>query len=145
MKIYHDPELLSILTKIAGEDVHLCPYDFEKMVITSLQHNGDSHGWHWDDYSFAMIWVLRAPEKEQGGVVQCVPNTRWDRKNPSIISQFLTQPIRTYYFPEGSVYLMRSNTTLHRVYPLTDPTAQRMILTRTSKSKPDHHSPVNGA
>lgn len=137
MQIYNDPELVSLLARIVGEKVHICPYDFEKMVITSLQSKGDSHGWHWDDYSFAMIWVLRAPEKEKGGVVQCVPNTRWDRENPSIISQFVTQPIETYYFPEGSVYLMRSNTTLHRVYPIIDASAERTILNNTYASTTD--------
>jgi hypothetical protein len=137
MDIYSCPDLIKLLMRIAGEEVHLCPYDFEKMVITSLQKKGDSHGWHWDDYSFAMIWVLRAPDKEKGGVVQCVPNTRWDRNNPAIISQFVAQDIGTYYFPQGSIYLMRSNSTLHRVYPLIDPTAVRTILNNTYASKAD--------
>jgi len=137
MDIYSNPDLIRLLAQISGDDVHPCPYDFEKMVITSLQKKGDSHGWHWDDYSFAMIWILRAPEKEKGGVVQCVPNTRWDRNNPAIISQFVAQQIDTYYFPEGSVYLMRSNTTLHRVYPLADSTATRTILNNTYASTAD--------
>lgn len=137
MDIYADSKLKQLLAQIAGEEVHICPYEFERMVITSLQKKGDSHGWHWDDYSFAMIWVLRAPDKEKGGVVQCVPNTRWNRDDPAIISQFVAQAIDTYYFPEGSVYLMRANTTLHRVYPLTDPTVERTILNNTYASTSD--------
>lgn len=137
MEIYSDQNLINLIKNIAGEDIHLCPYDPEKMVITSLQKKGDSHGWHWDDYSFAMIWVLRAPDKEKGGVVQCVPNTRWNRDKPEIISQFIAQSIDAYYFPERSVYLMRSNTTLHRVYPIIDSTAERIILNNTYASTSD--------
>ncbi|MEP5762608.1 MAG: hypothetical protein ABJ327_25465 [Litoreibacter sp.] len=143
MQLYSNPALIKLLANIAGEDFHECPYDFEKMVITSLQKRGDSHGWHWDDYSFAMIWVLRAPEKEKGGVVQCVPNTHWNRDNPSIISQFVAQSIDTYYFPEGSIYLMRSNTTLHRVYPLVDPSAERTILNNTYASTLDLNKEID--
>lgn len=129
--IYRDASLLGLLSSIVGEEVQLCPYDPEKMVITCLSKKGDSHGWHWDDYSLAMVWVLEAPPPECGGVVQCVPNTKWDRMNPKIIEQFLVQPITTYHFPSRSVYLMRSNTTLHRVYPLHGENARRVVLNST--------------
>ena len=129
--LYDHPALLSMLSKIVGEEVNLCPYDPEKMVITCLSQQGDSHGWHWDDYSLALVWVLEAPRPEQGGVLQCVPHTKWNRANPQIIQQFLTQPIDTYYFPSRSVYMMRSNTTLHRVYPINSSEGRRVILNST--------------
>ncbi len=129
--VYRDGSLLGLLSNILGEEVQLCPYDPEKMVITCLSKKGDSHGWHWDDYSLALVWVLEAPQPESGGVLQCVPNTKWNRTNPKIIEQFLVKPITTYHFPSRSVYLMRSNTTLHRVYPLHGENARRVVLNST--------------
>ena len=72
----------------------------------------------WDDYSLAVVWIIRTPPKEAGGVVQYVPHTEWHKEFSSIIPQFITSPIHTMYLPSGSVYLMQTATTLHRVYPI---------------------------
>src|SRR5580692_3870409 len=55
--LYESVALRSVLSQIAREPVHLCPYEPEQFVVTSLDGPGDTHGWHWDDYAFALVWV----------------------------------------------------------------------------------------
>lgn len=53
--LYSLPALRAVLTIIAGEEVLECPYEPEQFLITALDQHGDTHGWHWDDYSFALV------------------------------------------------------------------------------------------
>ena len=141
--LYNDPRLTSLLCDIVGEQVYPCPYEPEKIVATKLHKKGDTHGWHWDDYSFAIIFVLKAPPPSAGGILQCVPHTNWDRNFPDIVSWFLIDNIRSYYFPSGSVYLMQTKTTLHRVYPLLQEDEERIILNFAFATKNDFSDEIN--
>lgn len=123
---YHDPDLRAALSVVAGEEVLPCPYEPERFVITELTESGDTHGWHWDDYRFALVWVIDCPPLEHGGFLQCVPNTLWHKGNPQLHRQFVSNPIHSYELHPGDVYLMRSDTTLHRVYPIT--AGRRLIV-----------------
>jgi hypothetical protein len=60
------------------------PYEPEQFVITALDQDGDTHGWHWDDYSFALVWIIDCPPVAYGGFVQCVPHTEWDKNDPRL-------------------------------------------------------------
>ena len=81
MYIYRNTLLRSAISSIVRAPVFDCPYRPERFVITRLHQLGDTHGWHWDDYSLAVVWVLRrAPPPEAGGILQCVSGTRWDKK-----------------------------------------------------------------
>jgi hypothetical protein len=111
-ELYGVPALRSLLSRIAREPVHLCPYEPEQYVITTLEEGGDTHGWHWDDYAFALVWVAECPPIDDGGFVQCVPRTVWDRKNPRIYSQMASSVIHTISLRRGDVYFMRTDTTL---------------------------------
>jgi hypothetical protein len=127
-RLYDNLLLRDVLASIARAPVFDCPYRPERYVITKLHQVGDTHGWHWDDYSLALVWILKAPPVEAGGIVQCLPGTRWDKRDPKIISQFVDHPIRSYHFVSGEAYLMNARTTLHRVYPLVCEGAERLIL-----------------
>jgi hypothetical protein len=116
--LYTAKALLKTLALIADEPVHVCPYEPEQFVITYLEKNGDTHGWHWDDYSFALVWVIETPPVHNGGFVQCVPDTAWNKARPEINKMFTTRPIYSIELLPGDLYLMRTNTTLHRVYPI---------------------------
>jgi hypothetical protein len=81
--LYGQAVLRHALEPIVGEEVLPCPYEPEQYVITELTAQGDTHGWHWDDYSFALVWVLESPPAEDGGFVQFVPNTVVGQDQPS--------------------------------------------------------------
>ncbi len=139
--VYDRPDLRAALTAIAGEDVLACPYEPERFVITELTESGDTHGWHWDDYSFALVWVIDCPAPEFGGFVQCVPNTLWDKGNPRIHEQFIANPIHSFGLAPGDLYLMRTDTTLHRVYPITG--GRRLIVNMAFAARRDLAKPVS--
>ncbi|MHB8467914.1 MAG: HalD/BesD family halogenase [Acidimicrobiales bacterium] len=116
--IYANTDLLHALGCIAGERLHACPLKDEEFLISRHEKAGDTHGWHWGDFSFALIWVLLAPELDDGGLLQCVPHTKWDKSSPRILRYLCDNPINTYYFASGDIYFLRTDTTLHRTIPL---------------------------
>jgi hypothetical protein len=124
--LYSVPALREVLTIIAGEEVLECPYQPEQFVITALDQPGDTHGWHWDDYSFALVWVIDCPPVTDGGFVQYVAHTEWDKNAPQLHRWFVTRPIYSIELVPGDLYLMRTDTTLHRVYPIT--AGRRLIV-----------------
>jgi hypothetical protein len=111
--VYHRPDLRVALAVVAGEEVLLCPYEPERFVITELRESGDTHGWHWDDFSFALVWVIDCPALEHGGFVQCVPNTVWDKHDPQ----------------------------LHRVFPIT--AGRRLIVNMAYAARRDLGKQIN--
>lgn len=125
-EIYRSQALLGLLAAVANEPVHFCPYEPEQYVITGLEKEGDTHGWHWDDYAFALVWIVDCPPVEDGGFVQWVPGTTWNKQQPSISRAFTSRPIYSAALCPGDLYLMRTDTSLHRVYPLRN--GRRRIL-----------------
>ncbi|WP_433685742.1 HalD/BesD family halogenase [Nocardia sp. CA-119907] len=94
------------------------PYEPEQFVITRLEEPGDTHGLHWDDYSFALVWVAECPPTDGGGFVEWIPDTVWDKAKPEVARLVRDRVVHTLSVSAGDVYLMRTNTTLHRVYPI---------------------------
>lgn len=135
-RLYRDEQLTRRLEAIAGESLHPCPKDDEEFLISRQEKAGDTHGWHWGDFSFALIWVLVAPDIDLGGLLQCVPHTDWDKSNPHIHRYLRDNPINTYYFASGDVYFLRTDTTLHRTIPLRSD-ATRIMLNMTWASAKD--------
>ncbi|MBS0444624.1 MAG: hypothetical protein JSR59_01625 [Proteobacteria bacterium] len=136
-ELYNDRQLRELVSAVIGEPALACPYDQERIVVTSLQQIGDTHGWHWDDYSIALVWVLQAPPIASGGLVQCVPHTRWNRDAPQILEHIVSSPIRTYYFDSGEIYLMQTRDTLHRVHPIVKLGCERIIMNFAYATKAD--------
>lgn len=116
--LYRSSAVVSALEQVTGERLFQCPYLPEQFVITRLEAAGDTHGWHWDDYSFALVWIAECPSPEEGGVVECVPDTIWDKRSPRIQQLLQEREVHRLEVGPGEVYLMRTNTTLHRVCPL---------------------------
>lgn len=134
--LYRDERLTRNLEAIAGESLHPCPKDDEEFLISRHEKAGDTHGWHWGDFSFALIWVLVAPDIDVGGLLQCVPHTDWDKSSPQIHRYLRDNPINTYYFASGDVYFLRTDTTLHRTIPFRSD-ATRIMLNMTWASTKD--------
>jgi hypothetical protein len=125
--VYSSSVLTRFLGRLAGEEIHPCPWDEEKYVIIRQEKPGDTHGWHWGDFSFTLIWLIEVPPPEVGGSLQCVPHTHWDKQDPRVEEWLSEREIDTWPHVSGDLYFLRSDTTLHRTIPLTEP-ATRIIL-----------------
>ena len=106
-------------------------------AICRQESKGDTHGWHWGDYAYALIWIIEAPEIEAGGMLQCVPHTSWDKKRPRINKYLCENQISTYSFESGDLYLLKTETTLHRTVPLSKD-ATRIMLNMTYAAAGDN-------
>ena len=108
------------------------PYEPEEYIINRQESIGDTHGWHWDDYTFALIWIVEAPKMGEGALVEYVPKTEWDRKDMEHCVQKVldTHDVHQMFIPEGHCYLMRASSTLHRISPLTG-TSKRTVIVFT--------------
>ncbi|MCZ7462268.1 HalD/BesD family halogenase [Streptomyces sp. WMMC940] len=133
---YFAPEILRLVGDIVGEQVHTCPYEGEHYVISRLGKSGDTHGWHWDDYTYGIILVLEAPHYTEGGFVQAVPNTSWDKKNPDVYGALISSQVRSYALEPGDAYVVKTNTTMHRVHPIRGE-GRRTIVNMTLVSTED--------
>ena len=131
------------LSRIAGEELHKVPYAPEEYIVNSQQKSGDTHGWHWDDYTFALICMVEAPAYDKGGRVEYIPRTKWDKGDSAkALERFLrNQVVRSPYIPSGSCYLMRANTSLHRIAPL-DGDTRRTVIVFTYASTSDLTDPT---
>jgi hypothetical protein len=116
---YRSPDVLALVAGVAGEAVTPVPYVPEEIIATRLERPGDTHGWHWDDYAFALIWIAQAPAPASGGSLDCVANVPWSKASPHVDAILAgREPVRRHV-AAGTVYLLRADTTLHRVAPLT--------------------------
>ncbi|MEO3704472.1 HalD/BesD family halogenase [Trichormus azollae] len=116
--IYHSEALMFFLSMIVKDEVILCPFEQEKYLITRMTQSGDTHGWHWDDYSYSLVWFMEAPPPELGGTLELIPNTHWDKENPNVEYYLEHFPIQSRSHAKGDVYLIKADTTMHRVTPL---------------------------
>lgn len=139
--IYDSTALTDVLGRIAAANVLPCPWQGEKYVIIRQDQPGDTHGWHWGDFSYTLIWIIQAPGPEVGGMLQCVPHTDWNKEDPRVEEYLLNHPIRSYYNATGDLYFLRSDTTLHRTIPLNKP-ATRIILNTCWASEADSRRAV---
>lgn len=138
---YFAPELLTLTSAIVGEQLHTCPYAGEHYVISRLAESGDTHGWHWDDYTYGIIMVLEAPDYRDGGFVQTVAGTSWDKENPDVYGALLSGVVRSYALKPGDAYLVKTNTTMHRVHPIRGE-SRRTIVNMTLVSDEDLSRPM---
>jgi hypothetical protein len=138
---YFAPELLRLTSAVVGEELHTCPYPGEHYVISRLAESGDTHGWHWDDYTYGIILVLEAPHYRDGGFVQTVAGTSWDKENPDVYGALLSGVARSYALKPGDAYLIKTDTTMHRVHPIRGK-SRRTIVNMTLASTPDLARPM---
>jgi hypothetical protein len=129
-QLYHSAQIMEFIARIVGEAVIPVPWKWDKFIINSQHKAGDTHGWHWGDYPYTIIWVVKATALYEGGLLECVPHTTWDKKNPRVEELLLENYISSYFHKSGDAYLLKADTTLHRVKPLTSDT-RRIILNTT--------------
>lgn len=141
--LYRSEVLKAILQQLTGGPMLPCPSKDEEFLITRQERTGDTHGWHWGDYTYALIWIIETPPIDYGGMLQCVPHTHWDKSNPRINDYLCENLIKTYGFTTGDVYLLKTDTTLHRTVPLNRETT-RIILNMTWGSPDDSSKKLVG-
>ncbi|PCI39746.1 MAG: ArpA protein [Thiotrichales bacterium] len=127
----HSAGLLNFLQRITGERMIPAPKKDEEFVITRQEKQGDTHGWHWGDYTYSLIWIVEAPAVKYGGMLQCVPHTSWNKDDARIHEYLTKHPISTYSFVSGDIYLLKADTTLHRTVPLNSDDVTRIMLNMT--------------
>jgi hypothetical protein len=115
---YRSGYLVSLVGTIASEPIVPVPYVPEELIATRLEAAGDTHGWHWDDYAFALVWVLRAPPPADGAELEYVAGVPWRKAAPGVDAILAERPAVRASLASGTVYLLRADTTLHRVTPL---------------------------
>lgn len=138
---YFAPELMRLTSAVIGEELHTCPYPGEHYVISRLAETGDTHGWHWDDYTYGIILALEAPDYRDGGFVQAVAGTSWDKENPDVYGALLGGVVRSYALKPGDAYLIKTDTTMHRVHPIRGE-GRRTIVNMTLASTADLTRPM---
>lgn len=56
-----------------------------------------------------------------------MPNTLWNRQKPSIETALLQSHVHSFHLDEGDVYLLKTDTSMHRVFPIKEG-ARRVII-----------------
>ncbi|MFC9993471.1 hypothetical protein [Nocardia sp. NPDC127526] len=133
-QLYDCESLRHRLSVVAAEDVLPRPGD-RRYAITRLHHDDRPNEWHWGEYSFLLALVVECPPLEEGGFVQTVAHTRRDWDHSDIYRTLIRNPIRSWELHPGDLYLIRTDTTLHRVHPFTH--GRRTIVSMSFASRAD--------
>lgn len=119
--LYADPMLVEVLRAITELPLMSVEDALERHVANFLHRPGDTHGAHFDDFPVAMILFVEAPaDPEAGGVLEYVPNT-------DDLTSVDTDLVRRAFHEAGDAYVLRSDTTAHRVTALSRD-ARRVVL-----------------
>lgn len=140
--IYRAPALYTLLEDLVGEPVLPVPYLPEEYIASRLHEPNDVHGWHWDDYTWALVWVFKMPPAEHGGSLEYIKDAPWDRANPQPEKLVAQGPVWTRHPGTGSAYLLKADTALHRVKPLSV-ADERMIVCYSFATQADLARPVD--
>ena len=110
--LYEDIELIRYLRSLTGLDLITVPDIIERHVINYLHQPGDTHGAHFDDYPVALLIFLETPTSpDDGGLLEFVANA-------GNLSAIETGDVTHAFHLSGDAYVLRSDTTAHRVTPL---------------------------
>lgn len=117
-----DTALLGLLRHISRLEISLAPDPVERFVVNVLHQESDTHGAHVDDYQLALVLFTEAPASpDDGGLLEYVPHA-------SGLDQLVTSAARRAHHAPGDAYLLRADTTAHRVTPLRRPGLRRTVL-----------------
>lgn len=109
--MYESPELVDFISRVFGEELQTVPDPIERHVINFLHESGDTHGGHFDDHPVALIVFVESPPAHAGGLIEYVPMA-------GSLSELGGPRSRRAHHEVGDGYLLKSDTTAHRVTPL---------------------------
>lgn len=140
--VYRDDAVRRAIATLAGEPaIFTVPYAPEEIVLARMERAGDTHGWHWDDYAFSLVWVLDAPGPSDGGAIEFVCETTWDKSDPQI-DAYVARGSERLSLRCGDAYLLDGTVVLHRVAPLLRD-AQRTIVCFSYARASDFDRPIS--
>ena len=129
-RLYQDPNLLTFLSAIVGEQLHTVTDPGECYVLNILEKQDDTHGAHIDTYAYTLITAVTTPEKNAGGCLEVVP----DNDDPLAFDKHPEKIISLCANP-GDCLLLAANTSIHRVTPLTKSDRRVVIASALSNGQ----------
>jgi hypothetical protein len=144
--LYSSIEIRNLVAGIVGQAVFECRHCDEFLVLNHLGARDDTHGWHLDDPTWALVIVFEAPGPYEGGRVEIVPPV-------ADLGEFTAEAAKAVVAQAGALgrivelelsagdaYLLRADKCLHRVTPLGTPHARRTALNLAFEetSTPEH-------
>ena len=136
--LYDSSPVVDFLSAIVGSRLFLSRQEDAFMTINHLEGHGDTQGWHVDDGSTAVIYAFSAPGSDEGGALEYIPNwpnvlTSLDasesRSIPSAIEAAIARGlVRSLHLAANAMYILKSDTALHRVAPLVNPSCSRTVV-----------------
>lgn len=126
-KMYESPAIRRLFELIIQDSLITCPYAPEEYIINGLFKSADTHGWHWDDYKYGVVFAIETPERGCGGLVQCVPNTTWERNKTGVEDAMCSGPCYTFRLAPGDAYILKTDTGMHRVSPIESGTHRVVV------------------
>ncbi|MEW6154437.1 MAG: hypothetical protein AB1673_10680 [Actinomycetota bacterium] len=112
--LYGSEHMFGFLSAVLGEPLFPVADPVERHVLNFLHESGDTHGAHFDDHAVAIILFLETPPPGRGGLLEYLPNA-------ARLSDLGSEGTRWAEHYVGDAYVLRSDTTAHRVTPLTGP------------------------
>ena len=141
-ELYFDPTLIKFLAELTKTDVIESPYEPEQIVVNKMDEAGDTHGWHWDDYSYSLVLVLATPDQQSGAQVEYIDGTSWDKQAAKVQHYLNTLPVQSLDLTAGSAYLLLGKRVMHRVSPMLKEDT-RKIICFTYATEQERHMAVD--
>lgn len=129
--IYQAPAFREFIATVVGAAA-LYPYVDELSSINVHFHqHGQELGWHFDNSSFAVTALMRAPQA--GGSFEYVPNLRNtaadDQNYDGVATAVATREgVHALDFIEGDLVLFRGRNSMHRVTPSTGDITRVLVV-----------------
>lgn len=144
--LYVHHQLNAVLSQLTQSPLHTIKHPEECIVANYLDGPGQTHGWHLDDPTYALIVILHAPDEGCGGCVEYVP--QWKQLCSELgidpytaIDQGLDVAkqqdlIKRVHLNAGDCYLLNASENLHRVTPIVDDASYRRIINMAFDHRP---------
>ncbi len=136
--VYNDATFRSFLCGVLGiDEIH--PYaDNVSSINVHFASKGRELGWHFDNSSFAVTMLLRAPEG--GGTFEYVPAVRDAEAGDMAYERVASvldgnEPVQQLDFEPGDLVLFRGRNAMHRVTP-TEGAVTRLLVVFAYNDEP---------
>lgn len=119
--LYADVCLMRFLRQVTLPSLIGLPDSVERHVANYLHRPGDTHGAHFDEHPVALVLFVEAPgSPDDGGILEYVANA-------ASLLTLRTGSVKRAFHRPGDGYILRSDTSAHRVTPLKR-NARRVVL-----------------
>lgn len=136
--LYVSFPMIEFLSTIVGRRLNLSAQIDAFMTINHLQRPEDTQGWHLDDGSHAVIFAFDTPGLGKGGELEYIKD--WPELEHGYRATGLTALpdmidaaarsglLRRVSLPDNAMYILKSDTSLHRVAPLSKDARPRTVI-----------------